>query len=244
MKFSMRRKILIWALSVCAVFLVAFAVAGVFEWRLRQPVNPVTASKSATISVMDFAQPFALDNLPRGWMHRKFWTRQAMKVDFVTKQGVPALRCETNASASMLTRWTDIDIGLFPRLTWRWFVEEPITGERDERERAGDDHPIRFYLSFKGDDGQTRSAEIIWGNRRLGRGDWKFIGDFSHYVADGGDANIKQWRDESADLLEIYRKAGGKGIARLTQLAIFCDSDDTGGHTVAYVGGPVLIEKR
>ena len=244
MKFSKRSGFTIGVLSVCAVILVAFGVAGVVEWRLRQPVDPVTAGNGAVTTVMDFAQPLSVDNLPPGWVHRKFWTKQPMKVSLVTKQGVPALRCETNASASMLARWTDIDIGRFPRLTWRWFVEATITSKRDERERTGDDHPIRFFLSFDGDDGQTRNAEIIWGNRRFGRGDWKLIGAFPHYVADGGDANARQWRDESADLLEIFRKAGGTGNARLKQIAIFCDSDDTGGHTVAYVGGPVLLEKR
>jgi hypothetical protein len=231
---------------IAFLLILGFAVAGADFWLTRErPSNPLTAQGEAAVTVMDFAQPLALDALPAGWTHHKFWTRPAMLVSQVVKDGVPALRCETKAGGSILGRWTDIDLGAYPKLTWRWLVETPLSSAADERTREGDDHPVRWFLAFADSQGGAHHAEIIWGNKLLGRGDWKILGTFVHYVADGGDANVGKWRDETADLLAIYRKASGRtDTPRLTQLAIFCDSDDTGGHTVAYAGGPVLLTKN
>ena len=78
--------------------------------------------------------------------------------------------------------------------------------------------------------------EIIWGNQSLRAGDYKVIGSFPHYVANGGRENLGRWHDEAVDLTEIYRTLwGDPGGARMIDIAIFCDSDETGGETVAYV---------
>jgi hypothetical protein len=44
--------------------------------------------------------------------------------------------------------------------------------------------------------------EVIWGNR-LKPGDFKYIGGFPHFVADGGDDRVGQWLHEKIDL-RIY----------------------------------------
>jgi hypothetical protein len=76
--------------------------------------------------------------------------------------------------------------------------------------------------------------EIIWGNK-LKAGDYKYVGGFPHYVADGGDENIHQWRSEQVDLREVYRQIWPDDApAHLIDIAIFCDSDETRGHTVSY----------
>jgi hypothetical protein len=76
--------------------------------------------------------------------------------------------------------------------------------------------------------------EIIWGNK-LKAGDYKYIEGFPHYVADGGNENIRQWRSEQVDLREVYRHIWPDGApAHLIDIAIFCDSDETHGHTVSY----------
>ena len=238
-RFSRLRLITVLGLAIAA------AAGGWSLLRNRdQPVNPVIATGQPLVTLMDFSQGFSLNALPPGWIHRKFWTHPAMQLSFVTKDGVPALRCETTAGGSIFGRWTGVNIVDYPQLAWRWYVETPIASAIDERTPAGDDHPIRWFLAFTDSEGHDHHAEIIWGNKLLKRGDWKVIGTFVHYVADGGDANIGQWRDETADLVAIYRKASGRtDTARLTQLAIFCDSDDTGGHTIAYAGSPVTLGK-
>ena len=125
--------------------------------------------------------------------------------DGLRRQGRRAtLRFETRSTASMLFRHVDLDLADYQFLIWRWYIEEPIESPLDERTREGDDHPARLFLVFRTATGQDRRMEIIWGNK-LKAGDYKYIGGFPHYVADGSNENIRQWRSEEVDLREVYR---------------------------------------
>jgi hypothetical protein len=206
----------------------------------RERVNVLTANGEPDVVVMDFAKPFPLNPLPPGWYHRTFWTRSPMEISFATKDGVPALRCETHASGSMLFRHVDIDLADYPRLAWRWFIEVPIDSPLDERTRAGDDHPARLFIAFKTAMGEDRRMEIVWGNR-LKAGDYKYIDKFPHYVANGGNENIGRWHAEEVDLQGIYRHIWRDGApARVIDVALFCDSDDTRTQSIAYFADVVM----
>lgn len=197
-------------------------------------VNVLVARGESPVIVMDFSRPFSLDPLPPGWYHRKFLTRPPMKMSFSSKNGVPALRCETHASGSMLFRHVDIDLQQYPILSWRWYIEQPINSPLDERTRQGDDHPARIFLAMRTGSGEQRAMEVIWGNR-LKAGDYKYIGKFPHYVADGGNENVGQWRHEEIDLARIYQVIWKDAApARVMEMAIFCDSDDTRTSSTSY----------
>lgn len=201
----------------------------------HERTNVLVPDGSPSFVVMDFREPLPLDPLPPGWLHREFLTRAPLEISFATVAGVPAIRLATNDSASMLFRHVDVDIDAYPLLSWRWYVEKGIESDVDERTAEGDDHPARLYLVFEAPDGAGHPMEIIWGNRLLKAGDYKHVGGFPHYVANGGDANIGRWHRESVDLLRIYRKLWGDPAgARLVDIALFCDSDETAGRTVAY----------
>lgn len=225
----------LWLLLVIALACVA---GGLAAYRLLipdTPTNRLVADAGGTITIFDTSTPMPLEPTPPGWRHRKFWFVPPMKVSFVAKDGVPALRCETSAGGSILGRHTDIDVARFRHLTWRWLVEVPIASARDERTREGDDHPVRFFLEFRDTSNGAHRMEIIWANSAFKRGDWKYIGAFPHYVADGGNDNVGRGREESADLLDIYRAISKRTDApRLSFFALFCDSDNTGGRSVAY----------
>lgn len=211
---------------------VAALLTGCDEGRRR--TNVLTARGEPEVTVMDFSVPFPLDPPPAGWYHRKFWTRAPMQMAFAAKDGVAALRFETRSSASMLIRHVDLDLGEYRYLVWRWHVERPIESPRDEKTRAGDDHPARLFLVLRTAAGEERRMEIIWGNR-LRAGEYKFIEGFPHYVADGGGENVGRWRTATVDLQQVYRRIWPDGApARLIDIGVFCDSDETGGHTVAY----------
>src|SRR5215813_3883899 len=133
-----------------------------------------------------------------------------------------------------LRPYVDLDLADYQFLIWRWYIEEPIESPLDERTREGDDHPARLFLVFRTAAGEERWMEIIWGNK-LKAGDYKYIGGFPHYVADGGSENIRQWRTVEVNLREVYRHIWPDGApAHLIDIAIFCDSDETHGHTVSY----------
>ncbi len=198
-------------------------------------VNVLAPDGSPSLLVMDFREPFALDPPPAGWRHRKFLTRAPAHFSFATVEGVPALRIETDDSASMLFRHVDVPLREYPRLSWNWFVEQPIESDTDELTAEGDDHPARLFLVFENEDGEGRAMEIIWGNRVLRAGDYKYINEFPHYTANGGSENVGRWHRESVDLTRIYREIWDDPTdVRLVDVAIFCDSDETDSRSVAY----------
>ena len=76
--------------------------------------------------------------------------------------------------------------------------------------------------------------EVIWGNR-LKPGDFKYIGGFPHFVADGGDDRVGQWLHEKIDLERIYAEIWKDAApAHLVDVAVFCDSDDTHMASISY----------
>lgn len=218
--------------------LIVLAVAGAATYAVIRPperVSVLTANGAASVRVMDFSAPMALDPPPPGWRHRTFWTRRAAAFSLATKDGVAALRVETDNSASMLQRFTDIDLAAHPVLSWRWLVEKPIDSDIDERSDDGDDHPARLFIAFRNGAGERRALEIIWGNRILKRGDVKYRGSFPHYVARGGDENIGRWHAEQVDLLALFKRFWPNDKpGRVTLVAVFCDSDETGSSSISY----------
>ena len=46
-----------------------------------------------------------------------------MAMAFAVKDGIPSMRFETRDSASMLFRQVDIDLAVYPKLAWRWYIE-------------------------------------------------------------------------------------------------------------------------
>lgn len=225
-------------------FLLIAALAGAFAFGRGTRLNVLTPHGERELTVMDFSSPFPLDPPPAGWRHRLFWTRSPMQMSFAEKDGVKALRLATDSSASMLFRHVDAKVAVYPFLVWRWYIEQPIEAAADERTRAGDDHPARLFLAFRTDTGESRRMEIIWGNK-LHAGDYKFIGGFPHYVADGGDENVRQWRHEAVDLRPITHHIWPDGAPmHLVDIALFCDSDETHGKSVAYVADVKLARTQ
>jgi hypothetical protein len=221
---------------ILLVLTLALSLALWFAYdRAHGRLNVLTAGGGPEVVVMDFSNPITLSPPPPGWYHRRFWTRAPMQMSFALKDGVPAIRLETRSSASMLFRHVEIDVATYPILIWRWYIEQPIESPLDEQTREGDDHPARLFLTFKTAAGEERRMEIIWGNR-LKAGEYKYIGTFPHYVADGGIENVGRWRTEEVDLRPVYRHIWpDNAAARLVDIALFCDSDETHTHSIAYV---------
>ena len=196
------------------------------------------------LNVMDFTKPMPLDPPPEGWWHRKFLTRAPMDMSFESIDGVHALRLATDNSASMLIRFVEVNLERYPLLAWRWLIEDPIETDKDELTRAGDDHPARLFISFRNAANERRAMEIIWGNK-LRAGDYKYIGGFPHYVANGGNDNVGEWHDEEVNLLEIYREIWPEddGTPRITEIGLFCDSDETNDDSVAWFSYVHLMQQ-
>ncbi len=211
-------------------------------------MNVLVPDGSTTFTLMDFSEALPLDPVPEGWRHRTFLRHPPMDISFVEKEGHHAIRLETHDSASMLFRHVEVELDAYQFLSWDWYIEQGIESEIDEMTTAGDDHPARIFLSYESLDGDSHSMEIIWGNVTLRAGDWKhlkFFGVFSfpHYVARGGTEYLGQWHHERVDLRALYQHLWDdpKG-ARLVDVGLFCDTDETGAHSIAYFSS-VRVER-
>ncbi len=223
------------------MLLVAFVAAGCGPFRSNPRNHPLVSNDAASLAVMDFSVPIALDPVADGWHHRTFSGVEPMAITHVEKDGRSAIRLATSNSASMLFRFVDIPIEDYPWLRWEWFIEQGIRAEKDERTPSGDDHPARLYLKFVDSEGGDHAMEIIWGNQRLEAGEWLHLGfllgliEFPHFVANGGDENEGRWQIEEVDLRKIYRELwGDPSGARLVEVALFSDTDQTGAASIAY----------
>lgn len=192
--------------------------------------NPLLAS-SGPVELIDV--DFSTDILPDGWVHRTFFRTKPTDYQLVEEDGRRALSCTTKHSGSILARETSIRLTDLPILSWSWKITKPIESTIDEATEEGDDHPARFFLRFNNESGQTKAAEIIWSNQKYAPGEYKIIGDFYHFVANGLNSNVGKWHSQSIDLSELYKDVGGTGEPVLTVLGFFCDSDNTGAESVA-----------
>lgn len=234
-------------LMTLALVVVGFIAVGGMLWAtermgIGRRTNALEVSGPGPLSLMEFTDGFTLDPLPLGWHHRRFLTRTPMHLALVPANGTRVVRCRTQGSASMLVRFVDVELERMARLEWRWMVEDGVESRLDERTIEGDDHPIRLFLRFTSPEGDERAMEIIWANVHLKAGEWKYLGEFPHYVAQGGSSNFGQWHDESVDLRELYQTAwnDASGV-RLTEVALFCDSDETGDRTTAFLENVRLV---
>ena len=212
-------------------------------------INVLVPDGSASFALMEFEKPLPVDPVPAGWYHRKFFRTSPMTISSARKDGRPAIRLATHGSGSMLYRYVDVDLASYPTLSWDWFIQQPISSDADEMTVAGDDHPARIFMQFQSAAGEAHSMEIIWGNRKLRAGDWKYLKffgsahPFPHYVANGGNENVGRWHHQSVELGKLYREQWGEPRgARLVEIALFCDTDQTGAESVAYFSD-VRVEK-
>jgi len=226
-----------------------FSGLGVVAWVVYSYFNPSAESnpivvedgaQSVTILPWDTLGDYMDPNL--GWVHRQFWAIEPMRVSYGEKNGKNALKCETNSSASILSRTTDIEMGDYPVLAWDWLIDYPISSTVDEATEQGDDHPARLILKMEDREGGEYTFEIIWSNQKYEPGDYKYIGDFAHYVANGLDENTRVWQHQEVNLMEIYREVFGRDdFPILKSIGIFCDSDNTGARSIAYFSDVELL---
>lgn len=210
---------------------VAAATAG--WWMMRPSGFDTDAPLTSDGTPIDLLADLDTDDIGAGWVHRKFLTVSAASYEVTDIAGDTALLCETNDSASILARDTDIAVADLPILTWEWQIIDPIDSNVDEATEEGDDHPARFFVVFSNEADERRAMEIIWSNQKFAPGEYKIIGDFYHYVANGLSENVGAWHTQQVDLREIYADIGGTGTPKLQALGFFCDSDNTGTQSSA-----------
>ena len=178
-------------------------------------------------------------SLPEGWkLVRKPGTRSAVfLVKRDTKENISFLHMEADkASASVITRITDVNITKTPFLRWRWRVASLPKGA-DGRVKAKDDQAIGIYVGT-GNVLNNKSISYRWdtetpkgdsGNCAYGLGRIKVKW---YTLRNKEDARGGQWFIEERNVAEDFKKAWGFYPEKI-YLSISCNSQYTDSQAAA-----------
>ena len=183
-------------------------------------------------------------------------TRYSIGSDEATRY----LKAESRASSSALIFTERFDVYRYPKIRWRWKVDNVYTGDRVNRAGAkeGDDYPIRIYVIFQYDPEQASPLQkLTYSAAKRRHGEYPPHSALNYVWASNvssepsisnpysprskmvflrmGDDRTGQWVEERVDILEDYRRVFGKNPPATASLAIMNDSDDTGQSSVSYV---------
>ncbi|MBK8321220.1 MAG: DUF3047 domain-containing protein [Betaproteobacteria bacterium] len=223
------------------------------------PPAPQPAAPSQVHDPAPFSTALALDILPPGWKpYRLARFKKPTKYQLVPLDGTVAMRAQADASASGLQFDLTVDVKEFPWLTWHWKVPELISGANNTIHQV-EDSPARVIVTFEGGRDKLPDAEqinydlakamtgnelpyatlmYIWENQ-LPEGsviEHHFSTRVKMIVAGSGRKDLGRWHEERVNVLEDFRRAFGEEPPRVRAVGIMSDSDNTGGHAVAYFG--------
>jgi len=198
------------------------------------------------------ASPWHVSGLPQ---QSKPFTRFSI----VSTEGHRVLKVEADRSYGNLVH--PLAPGHAGTLSWRWRVEQPLASS-DLRHRTGDDSEIRvcvffdepmerlsfgerallrFARSRAADPVPTATLCYVW-DTRLPVGtliDNAFTRRLRYIVVESGSPAGDRWFAERRDLREDFARAFGDEcdtVPPVIGIAVGADADNTGGHSVAYVG--------
>jgi hypothetical protein len=165
------------------------------------------------------------------------------------------LHAASHASASALVFPKRFNVFEYPKMRWRWKVEN-VYRRADLHTRAGDDYPLRLYVIFESDSGQAGPMGVLsHGILRLITGEhpphsslnyvWASQETAETIVAspytdrvrmvlmEKGPAHLGRWLEEAVDIVQDYERAFHQKPPAIAELAVMNDSDNTGESSVA-----------
>lgn len=179
--------------------------------------------------------------------------------------GVLAIEATAERSMALLARPVVVDLNRTPVLCWRWRVDAPLT-KADMATKAGDDYAARVYVSFAlppadigfvlrtklklarsiyGDAVPDAALNYVWDNRYpVGTRKPNAYTDRTRMiVAESGAGNAGQWVVARHDVQQDVIAEFGSTQAKLIQLSVASDTDNTGERAHAGFADFWFVEK-
>jgi hypothetical protein len=167
------------------------------------------------------------------------------------------LRTESDASASGLIFKKEYSVYDYPRVRWRWKVDN-VYQKGNAEEKSGDDYPVRIYIIFKYDPGAASfgqrlkyglarklygeypphsSLNYVWASKKHQKRIIAnpYAAEAKMVFLEAGPDKVGQWVEEEVDVIEDYEKAFGTKPPAVASIAVMNDSDNTGERSVSYV---------
>lgn len=227
---------------------------------------PSAAAESSPLVIGPFSSAKAGGAMPAGWEPLEFKKiPEHTSYRLVEDGGTVVVQAESRASASGLVCRVRVDPRERPIVAWRWKALNLID-RADVTTKAGDDYPVRLYITFAYDPAKLGLIERAkFETARLLYGEYPPLAAIS-YVWDGkapagaivpnaytarvkmivvesGAAKLGRWVEESRDLGADYRAAFGGDPPPISGVAIMTDTDNTGESATAFYGDIVFRER-
>ncbi|HEY5720407.1 MAG TPA: DUF3047 domain-containing protein [Gammaproteobacteria bacterium] len=172
-----------------------------------------------------------------GWEPKAFAGETRYRAE--QRDGRPAVRADSQASASALLHEIDIDLTRTPYLSWSWQVGNLLPGI-DERVKAGDDYPARVYVLFSGGglDPRPLGFSYVWSSSQAKGATWPnaFTGRVVMLAVRDASDPLNQWVVEKRNVREDIRRYFGKEVEEVKAVAIMTDTDNSGRRATAWYG--------
>lgn len=241
-------------------FCVAFSVA---DHARAQAPAPTTKEPATAVEVGRFSAEREGAGSPAGWKPLTFRNiERHTRYSLVREDGNTVLRADSEAAASGLVREQTIDLKEFPIIEWRWRAGN-VLSKADVKTKAGDDYPVRLYITFAHDANSIsladRAARAIYGQLPP-RAAINYIWDTRSpvgttvpnaytdrvrmIVVESGSARVGEWITYRRNLAEDFRKAFGYDAPLVSGIAVMTDTDNTGEKATAWFGDIRFVALR
>ena len=206
--------------------------AGCGTQRVTVPIMPPLLPQAA--APIFWTETFdALD--PNRW--REVEVKRRTRYDIVDVEGRRCLRAISQNGASILLSAVKFNPDTYEWLSWDWRVDQLVEREALER-KDGSDASARVYVYFEtpGLPWQKRNLDYVW-SASLPVGtvlSSAFASNSKIIVVERGAASRGRWRKVERNLESDYRRCFGGRLPRVIAIGVMADTDNTGGHAVAY----------
>ena len=167
------------------------------------------------------------------------------------------LKAESAASASALIYKKEFNVYEYRNMRWRWRAEN-VYEKGDSGTKAGDDYPLRIYITFKYDPQKAGRLEklryegakllygeypphsalnYVWANKETTKRivTSPYTSKTKIIIIEKGTIRVGSWEAKEADILRDYKEAFGEDPPAIASLAVMNDSDNTGEGSVSYI---------
>lgn len=180
------------------------------------------------LSVGDFSGGLGPGGVPEGWQLVRHAGIPRLRA--ARDGAIPAIEMSCARASFGLRRKLAVDIGAYPRLSWKWRVDKlPMGG--DFRSARADDQAAQLYVAFPG----MRAIGYLWETESPEgtSGDAIGIPPFARVkviVLRSGKADTGRWMTEERDLNADYRRLFGEAPPGLKAIGmqIYINSQHTG----------------
>ncbi|ALA60630.1 DUF3047 domain-containing protein [Nitrospira moscoviensis] len=228
--------------------------------------NFLQAESTEALEIGAFSAATPDGSWPNGWKPLTFPKISQHTTYRLVKDGDRvAVKADSRASSSGLTKEILIDPKEYPIIQWQWKVSN-ILKAGDVAKKEGDDYPARLYVSFQYDSQKVglfgkakyEAARLIYGRYPpLGAINyiWEsrapvgtavpnpYTDQVHMIVVESGSNKLNTWVTEERNVYEDYKRVFGQEPPMISGVAIMTDTDNTGESAEAYYGD-IVVKKR